>query len=206
MRLLLSSLFLFLAPMVVFTEEKSRALTFSANERYFGKIQYLRQEYGYIRAKSKIHGIRDITFSYSDTPREIIDGLSIGDQVSFTVAMYSSGKFSAKDVRKESFEQPAPTQIRSASPVLSISSNDNVADGELCNPMLSDFQESYCESSTGNDVFSSCTTNVSGPFMSMTPSAVLHGVKSFASEVDSFLEKVVMRTFVPPVSTCWLQF
>lgn len=193
--------------MVIFTEEKSRALTCSANERYLGKIQYLRQEYGYIRAKSKIHGIRDITFSYSDTPREIIDGLSIGDQVSFTIAVYSSGKFSAKDVRKESFQQSAPTSNRSSSPVLSISSNDNVAAGELCSPLLSSFQESCCESIHESDAFSSCTTNVPGSFMSLAPNAVFSGgVNSFASEVDCFLEKVVMRTFIPSVSTCWLEF
>ena len=33
-------------------------------EVHYGKVQFLRLEHGYVRSKSKINGIRDITFYY----------------------------------------------------------------------------------------------------------------------------------------------
>lgn len=187
--------------MVNSAEENQEELACAEEERFFGKIQYLRQEYGYIRAKSKIFGIRDITFSYTDTPRSVIEGLSIGDQVSFSLNMYSSGKFSAKDVKRESFAQSTSAD-RSMSPVTSISSSENASDsahGHI----------SFCEAQTrcpsvlpsGNSLFSSRDEVEDKPFTSSSA-----GVTSFSSEVDAFLEKVVMRAYNPSISTCWLQF
>ena len=183
------------------SEENQEEMTCAAEERFFGKIQYLRQEYGYIRAKSKIFGIRDITFSYTDTPRSVIEELSIGDQVSFSLNMYSSGKFSAKDVRRESFAQSTSVD-RSVSPVTSISSSENASDS-------AHGHTSFCEAQTrcpsvlpsGDSLFPSCDDAEDKSFI---PSST--GVNSFSSEVDAFLEKVVMRAYIPSISTCWLQF
>ena len=40
-------------------------------EVHYGKVQFLRLEHGYIRAKSKINGIRDITFYYKDLDEDL---------------------------------------------------------------------------------------------------------------------------------------
>ena len=92
------------------------------SERYTGKIQYLRQEHGYIRSKVKINGIRDVTFNFTDVDPTDLKTLEVGDIVSFGVNMYSSGKFCAIGIRKQKCTDEVCCN-RSDSPISILSSD-----------------------------------------------------------------------------------
>ena len=94
-------------------------------QRFLGKIQYIKTDHGYIRSKSKINGVRDITFNLLDLPHHVQKTLSVGDFVSFRVNFFTSGKFCAVDVQKD-FSQD--TANRSSSPLSSVSSIDSLTE------------------------------------------------------------------------------
>lgn len=66
---------------------------------HFGKVQFLRLDHGYIRARSKINGIRDITFHYKDLDEELKSSLVLGSIISFTVDQDENGKVIAKSIK-----------------------------------------------------------------------------------------------------------
>ena len=170
-------------------------------QRFYGKIQYLRNDHGYIRSKLKIHGVRDITFNFLDMPRDVQKSLEIGDPVSFRVNFFSSGKFCATDVRKES----SLPDMRSDSP-LSISSTDSIVDAgynrvaeKMNHASWSIRQQEMdcCREPDSDFVIPSLDWSMNQPHVEKD---------SFSLVVDSFMEKVISRQYNASYTTCWLQF
>ena len=177
-------------------------------QRFSGKIQYLRLEHGYIRSRSKIHGIRDITFNYMDMPRSLIGSLQVGDKVTFCVNMFSSGKFCAVNIRKE---DEAPSSSRSNSPI-SISSGDSCSDGShnciwgiYQSPTFPDLQ-GVSSSTFAPPLFDDIVTKDCNRFSTDATQASPFMERQFSQIVDTFLEKVLSRNFHPSCSSCWLQY
>ena len=167
------------------------------SERYFGKVQYLRQDHGYIRSKTKINGIRDVTFNFSDVHAKSLGAIQIGDIVSFRVNIYSSGKFCAIDIRKESDCTISHNQTRSGSP-LSFGSIEHTEHSDNNQFMQeSDSEISSCSSS--NHYIYDFTTE---PFI-ISSCKQSEEKDPFSRSVDSFLEKVISRNY-SSLSTCWL--
>ena len=160
------------------------------SERYIGKVQYLRHEHGYIRSKTKINGIRDITFNFNDINVHSVRTFEIGDIVSFRVNMYSSGKFCATDIRKEdkgvvvnSQRSPSPNSIQTNDESRSILSFDSDI------PSFSSRQEMM------NEYFEIPSVN-----------EVISEKDQFSRSVDLYLEKVLTRNFNTVCNSCWLTF
>lgn len=160
----------------------------SSRQRYIGKVQFLKADFGYIRSRSKINGIRDITFNYLDVPISLRRELQVGDHVSFRVTTFSSGKFCAVDIRRDDqtyVYEPIDSTTRSSSPTSSLLS---------------------AEVNTDEPYAVEITNKVEKPSLDAvfpTLSVVTH---DFSSKVDIFFEKVISRRFDPSYSSCWLQF
>ena len=180
------------------------------SERYTGKIQYLRQEHGYIRSKVKINGIRDVTFNFTDVDPTDLKTLEVGDIVSFGVNIYSSGKFCAIGIRKQKCTDEVCC-TRSDSPISILSSDhctentyidignfsakQNVCDSEVtscCSPIK------YCDSSMDSSMNHSFVI----PFLTKEQDEV----DQFTQNVNSFLERVITRNYDVSCTTCWLTY
>ena len=170
-----------------------------SSERYVGKVQYLRVDHGYIRSKTKINGIRDVTFNFSDVHVQCVNSLQIGDIVSFRVNMYSSGKFCAIDIRKDSCVDSQSESNRSGSPI-SISSA-SVPDFTTNSHYLQDyeFDNSSCNSS-GNCDFELFKK----PFIIPSCNKKAEEKDPFSQSVDCYFERVLSRKYDPSYTTCWL--
>lgn len=170
------------------------------SQRYIGKVQFLRQEHGYIRSKVKINGIRDVTFSFSEVHLSSTDSLAIGDIVSFRVNIYSSRKFCAVDIRKEVIDSSSVSQ-RSGSPV-SVLSSDHSMDSPMSNIRNYAF-EYQSEPSPKLDSDLGFSKDV---FVIPSYEKVSEEKDQFSLGVDSFLEKVISRNYNASFTTCWLTF
>lgn len=69
------------------------------SETHIGKVQFLRLEHGYLRSKTKIHGIRDIIFYYKDLDEELMTILVVGTIIAFEVVRDDSGKLIATSIK-----------------------------------------------------------------------------------------------------------
>lgn len=170
------------------------------SQRYVGKVQYLRQEHGYIRSKVKINGIRDVTFNYSEVHIPSTDSLAIGDIVSFRVNIYSSRKFCAVDIRKEVIDSSSESQ-RSGSPV-SVLSSDHCMDSPISNIRNYAY---HCESEPSPKLESGLVFS-NDVFVIPSCEKVSEEKDQFSLGVDSFLEKVISRNYNASFTTCWLTF
>ena len=170
-------------------------------QRFYGKIQYMRNDHGYIRSKLKIHGVRDITFNYLDMPRDVQQSLEIGDPVSFRVNFFSSGKFCAIDVQKES----SLPDIRSDSP-LSISSTDTIVDAGY--NRVSEKKDHACWSISRSEMdrFRKPDNDFVIPSLDWSMDQPRVEKDPFSVAVDTFMEKVISRQYNASYTTCWLQF
>lgn len=175
------------------------------SQRYTGKVQYLRQEHGYIRSKTKINGIRDVTFNFSDVHPSSVNLLEVGAIVSFRVNIYSSGKFCAIDIRKEESCDLSSNSGRSGSPLSTLSS-------ERCNDSLDNETGRFTQESDSD--ISSCYSSkpyhfeyLQEPFIIPSYEKVSEGkLDCFSQNVDSFLERVISRNYDASSTTCWLTF
>ena len=170
-------------------------------QRFYGKVQYLRNDHGYIRSKLKIHGVRDITFNFLDMPRDVQKSLEIGDPVSFRVNFFSSGKFCAIDVQKES----SLPDVRSDSP-LSISSTETVIDAGYSRGVEKPDQTSWSVRQNEADCFRKPDTDFVIPSLGWNRKQPLVEKDPFSIAVDTFMEKVISRQYNATCTTCWLQF
>ena len=175
-------------------------------QRFYGKIQYMRAEHGYIRSRSKIEGVRDITFNYYEMPRDIQRSLSVGDLVSFRVNFFSSGKFCAVDVKKEDFLPAPQTPNRSASP-FSISSCDTSVDGGFSGSRRGSISYPLKEME-----YSTEKKDVPPAFIVSSLPVFNVGLGSSDREdplsiaVDAFIEKGISRNYNAACTSCWLDF
>lgn len=178
-------------------------------QRFMGKIQYIKTDHGYIRSKSKINGVRDITFNLLDLPRDVQKTLSVGDSVSFRVNFFTSGKFCAVDVQKDI---PQVTANRSSSPLSSVSSIDSLTE---VIPYLGNMR---IEKSTLAEVVQRCEGEIreyipkqSIQYPQWVPtnenqitSKVVVRKDDLSQAVDQYMRKVMTRQFNSHFSSCWL--
>lgn len=156
-----------------------------SQQQFSGKVQFLKADYGYIRSRSKINGIRDITFNYMDVDPSLNRSLQVGDLVSFRVVIFPSGKFCAVDIKMDTAANGYTPELRSSSPVSSLSSLESCSDDG--------------SSTAAYDYGLRSAFDV-----------VSYGGKyekdSLSSKVDSFLQRVISRTFQSGYSSCWLEY
>ena len=156
-----------------------------SQQQFTGKVQFLKADYGYIRSRSKINGIRDITFNYMDVDSSLNRSLQVGDLVSFRVVIFPSGKFCAVDIKMDISANGFPTVARSSSPVASLSSLESCSDD------------------------SSSTAAFDYPLQSSFD-VVSYGEQpnkdSLSLRVDDFLQRVISRNFNSGFSSCWLEY
>ena len=180
-------------------------------QRFLGKIQYIKTDHGYIRSKSKINGVRDITFNLLDLPRHVQKTLSVGDFVSFRVNFFTSGKFCAVDVQKD-FSQD--TANRSSSPLSSVSSID------LLTEAVPYSGRTRSEKSTFAEVVKRCEGEIreyipKQPIqcpqweltnINSTKSKVVERKDELSQAVDQYMRKVISRQFNSHFASCWLSY
>ena len=182
-------------------------------QRFMGKIQYIKVDHGYIRSKSKINGVRDITFNLLDIPRNVQKSLNVGDLVSFRVNFFHSGKFCAVDVQREFAQVPS---TRSSSPVSSISSIESLTDSASIQSIeKTERSNSYVLNGYKDPAyeFRPLQTIQYREWIPSKPALVVEKMDSpspktdvLSQAVDRFMEKVISRKFNPHFSSCWLEF
>ena len=156
-----------------------------SQQQFSGKVQFLKADYGYIRSRSKINGIRDITFNYMDVDPSLNRSLQVGDLVFFRVVIFPSGKFCAVDIRMDTSAHRSTSLTRSASPVTSLSSLESCSDDS---------------SSTSAFDYPVCSA------FDMVSYSEKPEMDSLSSKVDSFLQRVISRNFDSGYSSCWLEY
>ena len=180
-------------------------------QRFLGKIQYIKTDHGYIRSKSKINGVRDITFNLLDLPRHVQKTLSVGDFVSFRVNFFASGKFCAVDVQKDLSHE---TVNRSSSPLSSVSSID------LLTEAVPYSGSTRSEKSTFAEVVKRCEGEIreyipKQPIqcpqweltnINSTKSKVVERKDELSQAVDQYMRKVISRQFNSHFASCWLSY
>ena len=178
----------------------------TASERYIGKIQYLRQEHGYIRSKVKINGIRDVTFNFTDVDATDLETLEVGDIVSFGVNIYSSGKFCAIDIRKQKCTDEGYC-TRSDSPISTLSS-DHAAENTYVDISNYSTKQTFCESEVSSccSPKKCCDSPIDSSFVIPFLTKENNEVDQFTQNVNSFLEKVITRNYDVSCTTCWLTY
>lgn len=177
-------------------------------DRYIGKVQFLRHEHGYIRTKTKIQGLRDITFYYSDLPEKLKEGLTQGTIVSFSLKEDENGKFSAEHIEIESIK---PSMLPSTE-VSTISSSQLLFYSPKrhsdCSPNSVGIIDQI---SSDDEKTQSCSRKLSSIISSSSvipccQSEEKSGVAphALADLVDLYLNLVISRSFNRYRSSCWL--
>lgn len=173
-------------------------------EMYTGKIQFLRLEHGYIRSKSKIHGIRDITFYYKDLDEDLMEVLVVGSIISFMVVPGENGKLVATSIQLIQLPNEASQQSAQNLEFVrtEISSDSTISDDE-----------------SGSSHYLSRKELISG--VPRTPATMQQlllnhedkntskdvtnsNYRDFATFVNVFLERVLSRNYNASNSSCWL--
>ena len=210
-RSLLVSHFLFHQPMV-FEKRLRDSNSFESIDtlqRFKGKIQYIKTDHGYIRSKSKINGVRDITFNLLDLPRDVQKTLNVGDFVSFRVNFFTSGKFCAVDVQKDISHASI---TRSSSPISSVSSIDSLTEVVPCScgrrsekSSLADIVQK-CEGEIHEYIPKQSTQYAKWIPTNIYPttSKVVGRKDELSQAVDQFMRKVMSRQFNSHFTSCWL--
>ena len=176
-------------------------------EVHYGKVQFLRLEHGYIRAKSKINGIRDITFYYKDLDEDLNSLLVLGSIISFTVDQDENGKVIAKSIKI--IETPQDEILRSAQTPSDVRSLDGASSlSSDSGGMLDDINNNTVEFRT--IVRSPATMqlffqnhNRSDSENNLSKSSTKENIP-FENLVDLFLEKVISRDYDSSKTSCWL--
>lgn len=173
-------------------------------ERYFGKVQFLRLEHGYIRTKTKINGIRDITFYYKDLDDNLKDLLILGSVISFEIVYDEKGKIIAKSIKL--IEVPKENQNQSARDSPSVrTENDSYS-------MSSENDESGSQTSIRRDSVSSITRTPASMQLYLQNHNRFdideerrkeQGIE-FGDLVNHFLERVISRNYDSSNTSCWL--
>lgn len=173
-------------------------------ERYCGKVQFLRLEHGYIRTKTKINGIRDITFYYKDLDDNLKDLLILGSVISFEIMYDEKGKITAKSIKL--IELPKEDQNHSAQDCPSVRfENDSYS-------MSSENDESGSQSSLRRDSVSSIIRTPASMQLYLQnhnhfdiekESIKEQGIE-FDDLVNHFLERVISRNYDSTNTSCWL--
>lgn len=180
----------------------SASLVSESQVRYFGKVQFLRLEHGYIRTRTKVNGLRDITFHYSNLSEELKKLLTQGTEVSFTLKDDEGGKFYADNIEIESQSSSASSITSHSDESFSVGLPESVAfdddrihdksaDKSLCllSPAVMELQHRSVLSAP----------SVPDPVIS---SRTIHSI-SLTERVDAFLAQVISRRFNPFSNSCW---
>ena len=180
-----------------------------SSDRYIGKVQFLRHEHGYIRTKTKIQGLRDITFYYSDLPEKLKEELTQGTIVSFSLKEDENGKFSAEHIEIESI-QPSmfpSTEVStlSSSQLLMFSpkrrSDRSPNSVGIIDQISSDDEKSQSCSRKMSDIISSSSVDPCCQSIQDKNEVAHHDL---ADLVDLYLDLVISRSFNRYRSSCWL--
>ena len=167
--------------------------------RYFGRVQFLRLEHGYIRTRTKINGLRDITFHYSSLPEELKTLLTQGTEVSFTLKDDDGGKFCADNIEIES-------QLSSVSPITS-QSDESTSIGFSESPSLNDDRIHDKSTEKPSCLLSPAVMELQRRSIlsatdTMISSRTIHSI-SLTERVDAFLAQVISRRFNSFSNSCW---
>ena len=177
----------------------SAGLIPKSHTRYFGKVQFLRLEHGYIRTRTKVNGLRDITFHYSSLPEELKTLLTQGTEVSFTLRDEEGGKFCADNIEIE-------TQSSSVSSISSHS--DESISAELPESTSFDDDKIHDKSTDKSSyVLSPAIMElqrrpVPSALNPMVSSKAIHTI-SLTERVDALLVQVISRRFSSFDNSCW---
>ena len=191
------------------TDANLSSTTRFSSDRYIGKVQFLRHEHGYIRTKTKIQGLRDITFYYSDLPERLKEDLTQGTIVSFSLKKDENGKFSAEHIEIESIQPsmfPSTEVSAMSSPQLVVFSPKQRPDRSpksvgFIDQISSDDEKSQPCSRKMSDTISSSSV-VPCYQSTQDKSEVAH--HDLAHLVDLYLDLVISRSFNRYRSSCWL--
>ena len=181
-------------------------------DRYFGKVQFLRHEHGYIRTKTKIQGLRDITFYYSDLPEKLKEALTQGTIVSFSLKEDENGKFSAEQIEIEN-SQPSllsSTELSTfpSDQLLTFSSKQH-SDGSP------NSVGSIDQISSDDEKSQTSSRKMSGTMSPSSKVQCYQGHQNISEKdevdhhdlgdlVDMYLDIVISRSFNRYRSSCWL--
>lgn len=172
--------------------ELSTPINLSAPTVYFGKVQFLRMEHGYIRTKVKINGVRDITFYYDSIPEELKSTLTLGTKVSFTVKEDGAGKFCAENI--EIVSEPSEASLPSVASSLSLSSLDALtSDDEIREGCIPSRKSSFSGVPRTPASMQLCFSQLQKPVVS-----------SFSQNVDDYLQRVLTGNYNHRTASCWL--
>ena len=161
------------------------------------------------RTKTKIQGLRDITFYYSDLPERLKEDLTQGTIVSFSLKKDENGKFSAEHIEIESIQPsmfPSTEVSAMSSPQLVVFSPKQRPDRSpnsvgFIDQISSDDEKSQPCSRKMSDTISSSSV-VPCYQSTQDKSEVAH--HDLAHLVDLYLDLVISRSFNRYRSSCWL--
>ena len=176
-------------------------------EVHYGKVQFLRLEHGYIRAKSKINGIRDITFYYKDLDEDLNSLLVLGSIISFTVDQDENGKVIAKSIKiietpqdENLHSAQVPSDVRSQDGASTLSSDSGGMLYNINNNIV-EFQTIVRSPATMQLFFQN--RNHSYSENNLSKSSTEESIP-FENLVNLFLEKVISRDYDSSKTSCWL--
>ena len=176
-------------------------------EVHYGKVQFLRLEHGYIRAKSKINGIRDITFYYKDLDEDLNSLLVLGSIISFTVDQDENGKVIAKSIKiietpqdENLHSAQVPSDVRSQDGASTLSSDSGGMLYNINNNIV-EFQTIVRSPATMQLFFQN--RNHSNSENNLSKSSTEENIP-FENLVNLFLEKVISRDYDSSKTSCWL--
>lgn len=176
-------------------------------EVHYGKVQFLRLEHGYIRAKSKINGIRDITFYYKDLDEDLNSLLVLGSIISFTVDQDENGKVIAKSIKiietpqhENLHSAQVPSDVRSQDGTSTLSSDSGGMLYNINNNIV-EFQTIVRSPATMQLFFQN--RNHSDSENNLSKSSTEENIP-FENLVNLFLEKVISRDYDSSKTSCWL--
>ena len=176
-------------------------------EVHYGKVQFLRLEHGYIRAKSKINGIRDITFYYKDLDEDLNSLLVLGSIISFTVDQDENGKVIAKSIKiietpqdENLHSAQVPSDVRSQDGASTLSSDSGGMLYNINNNIV-EFQTIVRSPATMQLFFQN--RNHSDSENNLSKSSTEENIP-FENLVNLFLEKVISRDYDSSKTSCWL--
>ena len=176
-------------------------------EVHYGKVQFLRLEHGYIRAKSKINGIRDITFYYKDLDEDLKSLLVLGSIISFTVDQDENGKVIAKSIKiietpqdENLHSAQVPSDVRSQDGASTLSSDSGGMLYNINNNIV-EFQTIVRSPATMQLFFQN--RNHSYSENNLSKSSTEENIP-FENLVNLFLEKVISRDYDSSKTSCWL--
>lgn len=162
----------------------------TSSDVHFGKVQFLRMEHGYIRTKSKINGLRDITFYYDSIPTELKETLTLGTKVSFTVREDDTGKICAENIEiiaEPSDSLPTVASALSLTSLDTTTSEDDIREGQI--------------PSRKNSFTILLRTPAS---MQLSMFQFQKGNSSLSQNVDDYLQRVLNRNYDQYTNSCWL--